>query len=166
MTVNIRPATAEDIDAIREISERAWHEAHTPIIGRETTEEFLEQHYDSETFHATIDDPERILDVAADEEGVVGFISGGPSEESPGTFNLVRVYVRPDRWGDGIGRQLLEHFERKVSEREQDRITLGVMADNDRAISFYESMGYDRTEEFYDGTIDTNSYVYEKELDT
>jgi ribosomal protein S18 acetylase RimI-like enzyme len=166
MSIEIRPATAEDIDAIRAVSERAWHEAHTPIIGQETTEEVLEQYYDAETFHAAIDDAERILDVAEDEESVVGFISGGPSEESPGAFNLVRVYVRPERWGDGIGRQLLEHFEEAVSEREHDRITLGVMADNDRAIRFYESMGYTRTEEFYDGVIDTNSYVYETELDT
>jgi len=165
MNVDIRPATREDIADVQDVAERAWYEAHAPIIGEETTEAFLDAYYDAEAFRTLVDAPERVFDVADAGGSVVGFVSGGPDEESPGTFNLNRVYVHPERWRDGVGRQLLDHFERKVAERGRERISLGVMAENDRAISFYEAAGYHQKDTFYDENIDTESYVFGKELD-
>ncbi|PSQ49673.1 N-acetyltransferase [Halobacteriales archaeon SW_7_65_23] len=164
MTVDIRPATADDVAALQRVAERAWHDAHAPIIGTETTEEFLAEHYDAETFRAVIDDESRLLAVADASEGIVGFTGGGPDDDSPATFHLSRIYVDPDWWGQGVGRQLLAHLEEALREQGYEHITLGVMAENDRAIRFYESAGFDREEEFYDEAIDTTSYVYRKEL--
>lgn len=164
MTVEIRPATTEDVEEVRRVSERAWYEAHAPIIGEDATREFLDRYYDPETLRAVIDDRARILDVAVTGGDVVGFVSGGPDEESPETFHLNRVYVHPDRWGQGIGRRLVEHVETKVARRGQEQILLGVMAENERAIRFYESAGFDRQKEFYDDNVDATSYIYEKTL--
>lgn len=70
----------------------------------------------------------------------------------------------PDRWGEGIGRRLLERAEAAVDDRGGDRMELGVMADNDRASAFYATAGFDRVDEFYDQRLDTPGYTSAKGL--
>lgn len=165
MAIEIRSAKPADTEGIRRVAEQAWHSARAPIIGTKTADEFLERYYDAETFRSLIETEESILDVAVDgETDVVGFVGATPSEDA-GTFDLGRIYVRPGQWREGIGRRLLAHAERAVERRGGERIRLVVVAENDRAIEFYESAGYRRDEEFYDERIDTSGYTYVKELD-
>lgn len=165
MDITIRPAGPGDIDSIQAIADRAWHTAHAPIIGTDATEAFLDEYYGTESFRSRIDDDATILDVATDSGGsTVGFVMASPEDEDPTTFHLSRIYVRPDNWGEGIGRQLLAHIEEVVHERGGTRITLGVMVENDRAVDFYEAAGYERQQEVYDDTIDTLSYIYTKKV--
>ncbi len=145
MGIEIRPARPDDTEEIRHVAERAWHSAHAPIIGTETTNDFLEQYYDAETFRSLIEIEESILDVAVDDAGVVGFVGANPVEGST-TFDLGRIYVLPGRWREGIGGRLLSHVERTVERRGGERIQLGVMTENERAVEFYESAGYRRDE--------------------
>ncbi|MFH5798903.1 GNAT family N-acetyltransferase [Haladaptatus sp. CMAA 1911] len=164
MGIGIRPARPSNTEAIRHVAERAWHSAHAPIIGTEATNDFLERYYDAETFCSLIETEESILDVAVDDDaGVVGFVGANPVEGSA-TFDLGRIYVLPGRWREGIGGRLLSHVERTVERRGGERIQLGVMTENERAVEFYESAGYRRDEEFYDERIHTSGYLYVKEL--
>lgn len=165
MECEIRPANHADIDAVRTVAKRAWHAAHEPIIGSDTVAEFLAEHYDTESFRSRIDHDPAIV-VVADDPGstIVGYAFANPTDDDETTFSLAHIYVRPDRWGEGIGRQLLESVERTVRSRGGERITLGVMSENERAIRFYEEAGYDRTDTFYDERIDTSGYTYAKEL--
>lgn len=163
MDVEVRPALPADIEGIQRVAAAAWHAAHEPIVGTEAVESFLEEFYDAASFEAYLDDETLVLAVTADAEGpVVGFVSLRPADDHSETFQLGRIYVAPERWGEGIGQRLLEFAEAAVRERNGDRITLGVMAENDRAIGFYEAAGYDRVDEFFDDRIDTPGYTYEK----
>ena len=154
MDIEIRSATPADVDAMGRVAERSWHAAHAPIVGTEVVERFLDEHYDTEAFRSLIDDEIVLLDLAATDRPAVGFVVASPSEGSSATFDLGRLYVDPDRWEAGIGRRLLEHMERVVRRRGRTRIELGVMAENDRAIGFYEAAGYDRIHAFDGGRID------------
>lgn len=163
MSVNIRPATEDDVEAMRDVAERAWYEAHAPIIGEDATAEFLEQYYDTEALRNVVERSEWITAVADTDEDVVGFTSGGPDDDEAGLVHLNRVYVTPAQWGEGIGGLLLDAFERQAAEL-GDRISLRVMVENERAVSFYDSAGYDRQEKIYDENVGTHSYVYVKEI--
>lgn len=163
MDVEVRPAEYADIERIREVARRAWESAHEPIVGGDAVERFLTAYYDAESFRARIDREEAILDVAAASD-VVGYVLASPDGEAAATFDLSQIYVAPSRWGDGVGRTLLEHLERRVRDRGGSRVRLGVMAENDRAVRFYEAAGYRRTGEFYDDRIDAHGYTYAKDL--
>lgn len=163
MAIDVRPATEDDVGDMQHVAERTWYDAHAPIIGEETTAEFLDEYYDADSLRAVLDRSGWIT-VVADEGRAVGFISGGPDEDDTDLFYLNRVYVLPERYGEGIGGRLLERFEHRVSERDGDRIRLRVMAENDQAVGFYDSAGYDRREKIYDDAVGTHSYVYTKEL--
>lgn len=173
MAIEVRPAALADIQALQRVASRAWHAAHEPIIGAETVEEFLDDYYDAESFQSEIEDAEVVFAVAADtdntdsddantDDSPVGFVSARPIEDDAAIFDLGRIYVLPKRWGEGIGRRLLSHAEEKIEERGGERVRLSVMAENDRAVGFYESAGYERVGEFYDERIATQGYTYVK----
>lgn len=164
MTVDIREATPEDAADIARVAERAWYEAHEPIIGEELVAEFLETYYDIESLREVAESDERVTYVADADGEVIGFASGGPDDEERGLVHLSRIYLLPEHWGDGIGGRLLEAFEQEVERRGYDQVRLRVMVENEQAVGFYESAGFDRRDEMYDELVETNSYVYVKEL--
>lgn len=166
MAIEVRPAVTDDVNAVREVARRAWHAAHAPIVGEATVERFLADYYDADSLRSEIESEEVILDVAAADgtDTPVGFASASPTDADDATFALGRIYVLPDRWGEGIGRRLLTSTEEKIERRGGDRVRLAVVADNDRAVNFYESAGYDRFDGFYDDRIGTRSYRYAKDL--
>lgn len=164
MNVRIRQAEPADVGAIRAVARRAWHAAHAPIVGTEAVEAFLVEHYDAGSFREWIDRDGTILDVAVDDDGVVGYILASPAGDASATFALSHIYLDPDRWREGIGRRLLAHTEGTINERDGERITLSVMAENDRAIGFYEAAGYRRVERFHDERLGVAAYTYAKAL--
>lgn len=164
MDVELRPAREADVGGIQRVADAAWHAAHAPIVGEAAVEAFLEDFYDAETFRTLLDRDEALLDVAVDGDAVVGFAAAAPTEDDRRTYHLSRIYVDPDRWGEGVGGRLLERVERLAADRGADRLTLGVMAENERAVGFYQAAGYERTDDFYDDRLDTPGYTFEKEL--
>lgn len=163
MTGEIRPAEPGDVDGIQRVAEAAWRAAHEPIVGSDVVDSFLEEYYGTEQFLERVARDDVVLAVAvepAGDEAVVGYVLGMPDDDA--VLHLSHIYVVPDRWGEGIGRRLLAHVEERARERGADRVELGVMADNDRAVAFYEDGGYSRSGSFYDERADTRSYTYEK----
>lgn len=163
MTIDIRQAAREDIPAVQHVAELAWDQAHTPIVGADTTAAFLDQYYTTAALEGLLERDDRIDLVADAEEGVVGFVFGGPAENSASLMRLGRAYVLPERWGNGIGSRLVTAFEQRAA-RHGDGVSLRVMVDNDRAVGFYESAGYNRVGQLYDETVETYAYLYWKSL--
>jgi ribosomal protein S18 acetylase RimI-like enzyme len=163
MTVDIREAVPGDAPGIAAVAERVWYEVHAPIIGEDRTAEFLETYYDEASLRDVID-RDRWVTYVADAGEIVGFVSGGPSDDDPDLFHLNRIYLRPEHRGEGIGGQLLDTFERDAAALGYDRVSLRVMADNEQSVRFYEATGFDRHDELFDETVGTDAYVYVKKL--
>lgn len=161
MAVDIRRAGSADLQAVQGVARNAWHVAHEPIVGEESVEEFLAEYYTREALAELLDD--EMVFLVAVEETVLGFAVAGPTDD-PTTYVLGRIYVDPDRWGEGIGQRLLTAVQRRARERGGERIRLGVMAENERAVRFYEAAGYERTGQRRDERIDTTTYEYETVL--
>jgi GNAT superfamily N-acetyltransferase len=56
----------------------------------------------------------------------------------PGYGHVSMVFVHPDLWGRGLGRQLLKGLHERASERGWSRTTLWTRASNARARRMYE----------------------------
>ncbi|MHB8274288.1 MAG: GNAT family N-acetyltransferase, partial [Dermatophilaceae bacterium] len=63
----------------------------------------------------------------------------------PGYGHVSMVFVHPDMWGRGVGRQLLQGLHERASERGWRRTTLWTRASNARAQRLYEGQGYRRS---------------------
>ncbi|MEF8853007.1 MAG: GNAT family N-acetyltransferase [Haloarculaceae archaeon] len=181
--MDVRPARDEDVPAVQRVASAAWHAAHADIAGADVVEEFLAEYYTLARLRSDVADESRLFLVADDagddvddtgraapgerasaRRGVVGFALALPADEEPDVYALGRIYVHPDRWGEGIGSRLLDRVETGVRERGGSRLRLGVMAENRRAVGFYEARGFERVEEGYDDRLDVERYIYAKDL--
>jgi GNAT superfamily N-acetyltransferase len=84
--------------------------------------------------------------VVAELDGhVVGFAHGGPSgdDDAPvATSEVYTIYLRPDVWGGGHGRVLMEAVLERLRSDGYTTVTLWMLSTNDRARRFYLRQGW------------------------
>jgi GNAT superfamily N-acetyltransferase len=73
---------------------------------------------------------------------VVGFVSVGECREGDADGELYAIYVDPDHWASGIGRELIAVGEQRLRELGHMDVILWVLEDNPRARRFYECAGW------------------------
>jgi ribosomal protein S18 acetylase RimI-like enzyme len=112
----VRPATLEDAEAIARVHIRSWQAAYTHLF---PAEELAGLSVPART-RAWADAIERgwkVL-VATREGEIVGFASCSQSrdDDAPGLGELMTIYVDPNVWGRGVGRQLISEIESSLRE--------------------------------------------------
>lgn len=79
---------------------------------------------------------------------VVGLLDGSPAGMASGipiqdgAAELISMWVAPEGRGQGVGDTLVAEVERWARSVGADRFVLAVVADNDRARSFYRRLGF------------------------
>jgi putative acetyltransferase len=129
----LRPAIADDVEAVAEIFHRGWHDVHPGrvpdgLTERRTPEAFLDR---VRARIAETDDT-----TVADVDGVVaGFIMVADDEAE-------QVYVDRSFRGTPVATLLLTEAERQIAARGHDVAFLVVVRGNDRAQAFYARQGW------------------------
>jgi len=103
----------------------------------------------------TVVAPDRRPWVAEASSQVIGFVSAGASRDDdakPAEGEVYAIYVLPDCWDKGIGRNLLGHAERDLRGHGYTQAILWCLEGNARARTFYEQVGWraDGTEKKHD----------------
>lgn len=131
----VRAATIDDAEAIARVQIESWRAAYPHLFSEEQL--------------AGISLPERTENwrqwpsLVADVDGdIVGFVAVGPAHDADAEGELWAIYVRPDRWGTGVGRALIEAGEARLRELGHTSAVLWVFEDNPRARRFYEAAGW------------------------
>jgi GNAT superfamily N-acetyltransferase len=158
----IRPASVDDIDAIAAYHHRCWMIAFSSLLEPGTVDRM---------------DPrgkvDRWRDWLAPDSGFVTMVvdlSGTPIGHTTVRGNeLVHLFVDPDHWGRGLGRQLLEVGEGLLRSAGHREIELNTMVGNERAIALYRSAGWTDTQRLVhtdeDGVV-YDEHVFVKRLDS
>jgi GNAT superfamily N-acetyltransferase len=129
----LRPATADDVDAVTDLFHEGWHDVHPGLVpdgltDRRTREAFRERvtHRVAETDDTT---------VAEVDGAVAGFImvSGDEAEQ---------VYVGRAFRGSGVAGVLLTEAEHQIAAAGHDVAFLAVVRGNERAQAFYAKQGW------------------------
>jgi ribosomal protein S18 acetylase RimI-like enzyme len=146
----VRFATGDDAESIERIRIRGWQVAYRHIFDpgaldrlRPNWAWFRNELDRPSPGHATF--------VAETDAGVVGFALVGPCRDLRGLGELYAIYVDPDSWSLGAGRELIQHAESRLAE-EYREATLWVLEANERARAFYERAGWrpDGTRGFFE----------------
>ena len=135
-TVTVRPATTDDVAAIREVAHAAWHATYRDVFDEPRIDEMVEEGYAPDVLREMIELDEVGLFVATADDAVVGYASCGMTE--PAGIGDLDIYVHPDRWGEGIGEQLLERGRDHLAALDTGTIRDEVLAANDVGNAFYE----------------------------
>ena len=145
--MNVRPATAEDADAIGRVQVETWRAAYRGLMPDEAIAGFdLEgrQRMWREGL-ARVPRPGSATFVAELDGDVVGFASVGRSrdEEAENEGELYAIYLQQSYWDRGIGRALLERAEESMRAFGFERAILWVMEGNERGERFYRAAGWE-----------------------
>jgi GNAT superfamily N-acetyltransferase len=140
-----RPATPADVPAIAAVRMRSWQAAYRGAMPQDYLDAL---DVDAETARWR----RRPLDgqhVAVVDGSVVGWLSVGAyradeGEDVPGPScgEIAAIYARPEVWGHGIGRRMLEYALGELRRLGLSPVLLWVPVANERARRFYERAGF------------------------
>ncbi|WP_129114139.1 GNAT family N-acetyltransferase [Halegenticoccus tardaugens] len=142
--MDIRPARSDDVDAIQRVAKRAWDATYDEILGAETIDETLAEWYSETTLRGAMDTPGTAFLVADEGGEVTGFCHGVVEQERG---DILRMYVDPDRWGEGIGTALHERVRNDLLDFNMKELQAIVLADNDIGNEFYRKLGFEKVGE-------------------
>jgi len=157
LEVTLRPARADDVDAIAEVWHQGWRDGHLGHVP-----DALLPHRALAHFRERVPPRLPTTTVATIGSNVVGFVTVHEDEAE-------QVYVAASARGGGAAKALLRHAEQVIAER-FDTAWLAVVAGNARARRFYEKCGwrdaggFDYGAEIRGGTIPVPCRRYEKRV--
>ena len=157
--MTVREATADDVDAIREVARAAWRADYPEILTRETVERGVEEWYESDQLAGELAGSRTRLFVASANDGVddgvckddaedarvVGFAHAELGRDDQGY--VLRLYVHPDYRNRGLGRRLLERTRDDLFAHGAERINAMVLAANEPGTEFYRRFGFEKVAE-------------------
>ena len=129
----LRPATAEDIDAIATLFHQGWHDVHPGRVPDGLTERRTSQAFHDRVAQRVAETDETT--VAEVDGAIAGFVmvSGDEAEQ---------VYVDRAFRGSGAAALLLSEAERQIAAGGHDVAWLAVVRGNARAQAFYAKQGW------------------------
>jgi GNAT superfamily N-acetyltransferase len=143
--MSIRRAGAEDAMGIAIVHVRSWQAAYCGLVPQDYLDS-LEAEQRRPAWERTLDAAEwpRAGTLVAEEgQDVVGFASICPArddgEEPTSVGELAAIYLLPEAWGKGLGRELMMSAVSALSDAGFGEATLWVLDTNSRARRFYEA---------------------------
>jgi len=129
----LRPATADDVDAITALFHEGWHEVHPGRVPDGLTERRTPEAFRDRVAQRVAETDETT--VAEVDGAIAGFImiAGDEAEQ---------VYVDRAFRGSGTAALLLTEAERQIAAGGHDVAWLVVVQGNDRAQAFYAKQGW------------------------
>jgi ribosomal protein S18 acetylase RimI-like enzyme len=148
-TPAIRPATLADTEGIGLAHVRSWQSAYRGKMPQDYLDG-LDPAVRTETWRRVMaeTEPSRggVLAAVADGGGITGFASFGPSRDHDTdprqTGEVFAIYVDPDAWGTGTGRELMAGATAELARLGYTDAILWVLDTNDRARRFYALAGW------------------------
>lgn len=141
MSALIRVVRIEDVQAIARVHVVTWRAAYAGVVPDDFLANLSEENR-AHSWQQQITECRTTVLVAENDGDVVGFAAGGASRDadSEGDAEIYAIYVLPERWGCGVGRDLMVQLEETIASGRS--VTLWVLRENDRANRFYERIGY------------------------
>lgn len=136
---SVHVADRTDLALVRGIALAAWPVAYDPIIGPDQVAYMLQQMYAQEALERQMVQDGHCFLLAKVEGTAVGFASFGPLGND--RARLHKLYVLPDRKGEGLGQLLLQAVMEQARAAGQRVLELNVNKYNP-ARAFYEHAGF------------------------
>lgn len=171
-SLSFHQATTSDLTLLRDMSIRTFHDTYAAY----NTEEDMAHHV------ATVFHPDRFLEELNDDRiGYhIGFLDDEPAGyirvnlsgvqtdvNDPASLELERIYVLKEFQGRRLGDQLIAKTMELAREAGLEYVWLGVWKKNEKAIRFYQRMGFEifGTHDFLLGTDPQSDWLMKKKIE-
>jgi ribosomal protein S18 acetylase RimI-like enzyme len=135
----IRPARADDLDAIVRVFLACWHGSYADLLPPDVRDLYTLDTASAIWAQAPLD---RMVVAEVPGDSVLGVTRFGPDPDDPLLGHVFSLYVHPHAQGLGLGRRLLTTATRRLRADGFAAATLWVFADNASAREFYAGQGW------------------------
>jgi GNAT superfamily N-acetyltransferase len=168
--VDIRQATVVDARAIAEVHVASWQSAYAGmmpalfLVGLSVEER-------ARSWRDAIQRGRIHVALAHAGDGLAGWVAYGKcrdTDKDESWGEIEAIYLHPSRYGQQIGALLLKHAQRSLRELGFGSVSLWVLANNARARTFYERVGFSTDEKakaFELGGAVLSEVRYERSMD-
>lgn len=146
--MSIRTARLEDAAQVAAVHVRSWQDAYQGLL----PQDFLDRLDPAQRipgWERTLAEsglPQGGTLVADEGETILGFVTFGPSRDEDTdperVGEVMAIYLRPQAWGQGLGRQLMAAAVGYLADAGFEQAILWVLNSNDRARGFYKACGW------------------------
>jgi ribosomal protein S18 acetylase RimI-like enzyme len=144
--MNIRRATPDDADAIAKIHVDSWRSAYRDLVPEAYLDK-LDYGRRAQYLKNSLTEKSEEAYLWEQDGKVFGFLTLAQCRDADvdqkTTGEICGIYLDPENWRKGIGRELCRYSEGLLGTRGNLSIVLWVFAGNDQARRFYEAMGFE-----------------------
>lgn len=143
MTLQVRPATPDDVSGVLEVFLACWRESYRGVLPDAAIDAMTDARAEA-LWRRVLSDPVGIVLVAERDGGIVGITRYAATSNSDGPVDgaVHSLYVSPRAHGGGIGGALLTRATAELRQAGAEAATLWVFAANAPSIGFYEAKGW------------------------
>ncbi|KAA0024366.1 GNAT family N-acetyltransferase [Antrihabitans cavernicola] len=134
--MRLRLAVPSDAAAVARVHVRSWQAGYRGLL-QDSFLDGLDAASWARTYTFDVTEPMTVLAVQG--ESIVGFVTTSTAAEP---CLLMALYVDPDHWRAGIGRQLMSDALARFQELDRRAAELWVLDGNRRADRFYRAHGW------------------------
>ncbi len=141
VTIGTRRAKQEDAAHIAQVHDAAWQNAYAGIVPHKALARMIQRR--GETWWSNAIRRATLVQVIEMNRRIVGYATIGRNrvEALPLQGEVYELYLAPEYQGIGLGKQLFAAARGELRRRGLAGAVVWVLADNDRAIRFYEREG-------------------------
>lgn len=171
MTINIKKCTFEDVRLLHEVSVETFNETFNHQNSPENMKAYLEKAFNFKQLEKELSNSSSEFYFIYSNEELAGYLklnTDGAQTEKMGndSLEIERIYIRKRFHKQGLGKHLINKAMHLALERSKEKIWLGVWEKNERAIAFYEKIGFVQTgaHSFYMGDEEQIDFIMTKSL--
>ena len=139
--VILRPVLKEEYGKVRELAETIWPVCYKDILSVEQIKYMMDMMYSENVISQEISEGIHYSFVEF-EGAVAGYLAWGPWHSVEGTAKLHKLYLLPEKHGQGIGSCAIELVKEAVKAAGCSRLRLNVNRQNAPAIKCYTNNGF------------------------
>jgi ribosomal protein S18 acetylase RimI-like enzyme len=143
--IKLRYWTKADFNTVKEILLTTWKDTYS-FIPEEDILSHFEKFYNKQSLIEILEDPFSKGIIAEFESKPVGWMKLFEDKINK-RFYISSLYILPDYQGFGIGKKLLNEAYLIAMQKQYDRVWLGVMTKNVKAVDWYKNIGFVFVEE-------------------
>ncbi len=160
MKIIFRLWTKNDTETIRRILHETWIDSYSSFIPNEDLLGYLDSHYSEIEIIKSLSDPNAMGIITEVDDVPAGCIKLHYNENEKRLY-VQQLYILSKYQKLGLGHKLMEFSAERAVLFNLDRVWLGVMIKNEKAVEWYKNMGYVITETapFVMGKTNVDHYI-------
>ncbi len=169
--VNIRRCGPSDLDELQKFAWQTFDESFGRFNTPENMQAYLNTAFDKAKLEMELKNPDSSFFFLFVKGMLAGYlkINENSAQTDIGdsdSLEIERIYVKSGFQGRGLGKALIQKALEVARQKNKSYAWLGVWEKNEKAIAFYERMGFKtiETHDFYLGDDRQTDYIMKQEL--